>query len=250
MGIIKVGDTFKNKCGTIAVVIGYENSRKITVEFQDDFKNHKTFKAERLRSGDFKNPYDKTILGVGYIGVGKYQARLKGELTEAYVVWASAMCRCYNTRYQKTKPTYKGFSLKEDWHNFQVFAEWYYSQNFCGLGYELDKDLIIKGNKIYGDETCCLVPREVNLLITGNQRNRGIYPQGVCIDKRNLKYRSRLSKKGKEVYLGDFNTPEEAFYAYKEAKEKYIKEVANKYKDQIDIRAYEALMRYEVNIDD
>lgn len=51
-------------------------------------------------------------------------------------------------------------------------------------------------------------------------------------------------------YLGTFNTPEEAFYAYKEAKEDYIKEVANKYKDRIDIRAYEALMKYEVNIDD
>ena len=42
------------------------------------------------------------------------------------------------------------------------------------------------------------------------------------------------------------NTPEEAFQAYKQAKETYIKLQAEKWKDQIDVRAYEALMRYEV----
>ena len=47
-----------------------------------------------------------------------------------------------------------------------------------------------------------------------------------------------------------FKTPEEAFYVYKEAKETYIKEVANRWKDQIDPRVYEALMKYEVEITD
>ena len=51
-------------------------------------------------------------------------------------------------------------------------------------------------------------------------------------------------------YLGLFNTELEAFYAYKQAKETYIKEVANKWKDQIDPRVYNALMKYEVEITD
>jgi hypothetical protein len=54
----------------------------------------------------------------------------------------------------------------------------------------------------------------------------------------------------KEKYLGRFVTPEEAFQVYKQAKEAYIKEVAELYKDQIDIRVYEALMKYEVDIND
>ena len=38
--------------------------------------------------------------------------------------------------------------------------------------------------------------------------------------------------------------------AYKQPKEDYIKEVANKWKDQIDPRVYDALMKYEVEITD
>ena len=54
----------------------------------------------------------------------------------------------------------------------------------------------------------------------------------------------------KKKTLGYYITAEEAFYAYKQAKEAHIKEVANKWKDQIDIRVYEALMKYEVEIMD
>ena len=50
--------------------------------------------------------------------------------------------------------------------------------------------------------------------------------------------------------LGVYNTPGEAFLAYKQAKEAYIKEVANKWKDQIDPRAYNALINYQVEITD
>ena len=54
---------------------------------------------------------------------------------------------------------------------------------------------------------------------------------------------------GKE-YLGTLDTELEAFHAYKHAKEAYVKELAEKWKDQIDPRAYNALMKYEVEITD
>ena len=47
-----------------------------------------------------------------------------------------------------------------------------------------------------------------------------------------------------------FDTEIEAFKAYKQAKESFIKEQAEKWKSQIDIRAYNALMNYEVSIND
>ena len=56
--------------------------------------------------------------------------------------------------------------------------------------------------------------------------------------------------KGKREYLGCFKTEIEAFNAYKQAKESFIKEQANKWKGKIDPRAYNALMSYEVSIDD
>ena len=56
--------------------------------------------------------------------------------------------------------------------------------------------------------------------------------------------------KGKKEYLGSFKTELEAFNAYKKAKESFVKELANKWKDKIDERAYEALMNYQVEITD
>ena len=64
------------------------------------------------------------------------------------------------------------------------------------------------------------------------------------------KFEAYVSKSENREYLGQFNSPEQAFYAYKLSKEAYIKEVANKWKDQIDPRAYEALMNYQVEITD
>ena len=56
--------------------------------------------------------------------------------------------------------------------------------------------------------------------------------------------------KGKQEFLGYFNTEIEAFNAYKKAKESFVKEQAEKWKGKIDERAYDALMNYEVEIDD
>ena len=59
-----------------------------------------------------------------------------------------------------------------------------------------------------------------------------------------------MDRDGKKRFLGCFNTPQEAFQAYKTFKEALIKEVANEYKEQLDSRVYEALMNYEVNEND
>ena len=56
--------------------------------------------------------------------------------------------------------------------------------------------------------------------------------------------------KGKQEHLGYFKTEIEAFNAYKQAKEAFVKEQAEKWKSQVDIRAYNALMNYEVEITD
>ena len=77
-----------------------------------------------------------------------------------------------------------------------------------------------------------------------------MYPVGVSYKPRINRYIAQISKFKKVIHLGCFATPEQAFYAYKQAKEAYIKEVAELYKDQIDVRVYEALMKYEVDIND
>ena len=156
--------------------------------------------------------------------------------------------RCYDKNFQIKASTYIGCSVDPIWHNFQNFAEW------CKINYksnyELDKDLLNKRNKIYSPETCCFIPEQINLLISKSNSRRGEYPIGVSYFKASNKFQSGYSENGKRISLGLFNTPEEAFEKYKIAKEQYIKNIANRYKEIINDNVYLSLMNYQVEITD
>ena len=130
-----------------------------------------------------------------------------------------------------------------------TFKRWYESFNY--QDYHLDKDILVKNNKVYSPDTCCLVPPEINMLFTKRQNDRGKQPIGVCYIKRSGKYSATIHKL-RNVHLGFFDTPEEAFQAYKSAKETYVKELATKYfqEGKITQRVYQALMEYQVEITD
>jgi hypothetical protein len=120
-----------------------------------------------------------------------------------------------------------------------------------GKGWCLDKDLLVKGNKVYSEDTCVFIPNRINTLIVKCDSSRGEFPVGVYWDKRLKKFISQCNGgTGRQECLGYFNTPQEAFQAYKTYKEALIKEVANEYKEMLDSRVYEALMNYEVNEND
>ena len=112
----------------------------------------------------------------------------------------------------------------------------------------LDKDILIKNNKIYSPETCVFVPHDINSLFTKANTKRGKYPIGVHF-KRN-KYHVQIQKYKQVIHLGTYDTSEEAFTVYKIAKENYIKEIADKYKDLIPKKLYDAMYEYEVEWED
>ena len=104
---------------------------------------------------------------------------------------------------------------------------------------------------MYSEDSCVFIPKEINTLLTKRESMRGEHLIGVCWNKTNKAFRAMVSKnKGKQEHLGYFKTEIEAFNTYKQAKESFVKEQAEKYKSQIDPRAYNALMNYEVNIND
>jgi len=123
-------------------------------------------------------------------------------------------------------------------------------EGFGLSGWALDKDILQKGNKLYSKETCCFVPAEVNNLLIKSDKARGEYPVGVNFHKATGRFRAYLAINGKVKHLGLFNTPEESFQAYKTAKEAYIKVVAQQWQHLLDERVFQALMTYEVNIND
>lgn len=195
-----------------------------------------------------------TVLGKGMLGIGPHQASNNGKRVKTYVVWCNMLERCYSTKEHILKRTlYDNCTVCDEWLNYQNFAEWCYAQ--IGFGNDewcLDKDVIVKYNKLYSPSTCAFIPQELNKLIyvRPTDEKRGPWPIGVFYSKRDKRYVAAIKKNLEYEYLKQCTTPEEAFLYYKRAKELHIKEQANKWKDQIDKRVYNSLMGFELTIDD
>ena len=189
----------------------------------------------------------KGVLGVGindYEGVVR-----KNSITMlSYEKWRDMLKRCYNASALKKNPSYIGCEVCEEWKKFSVFKKWW-DDNYVD-GYELDKDILFKGNKVYSPDTCCLVPQEINKLLTKHNTGRGKYPLGVS--KIGNRFCVHVNNGSENKYLGCYATPEEAFSIYKNSKEDYIKKVAEEYysKNKITKRVYDALIQYTVDIKD
>jgi hypothetical protein len=205
-----------------------------------------------IKNGGVNNPYFLSVCGVGFLGEGIYKSINNKKISTVYSKWNSMIERCYSNKVQKNQPSYKGCSVCTEWHNFQVFAKWF-EENYDPEimdGWHLDKDILIKGNKIYSPETCCFVPDEVNTIFPSCKNKRGLYPIGVNFSKQNKTFISQTSLEKNKVYLGSFKTPYEAFLAYKNFKENTIKQIANKWKPKIEPRVYAAMYNYKVEITD
>jgi hypothetical protein len=191
------------------------------------------------------------VYGVGVYERGEFPAYVCGRQTKEYVLWKGMLERCYSDKLHARKPSYVGCSVSEDFKFFQEFARWANRQVIFGeVGVHLDKDLLVKGNKVYSPETCVLVPKDDNLLLTKREAERGLYPIGVSLDKGRGLYAAEVRLNGKKKNLGRFPTPEDAFASYKTAKEAQVRAVAEKFKDSLDPRAYVALQSYQVELTD
>ena len=239
-----------NNNGERMTIVRYGGARDIDVQFDDGtIVEHKQYND--FLKGSIKNPFFPAIYGVGFMAIGDYKSRDEnGKQTKCYTTWAHMHKRCYDPKYQEKYPTYKGCKVCQLWNNYQEFAKWN-NENYYEVGNErmaLDKDILCKGNKIYSPKTCVYVPQSINKLFVKRDKCRGDLPIGVS--KYEDKFVAKLTKDNKQIHLGTYDTPEQAFQVYKQAKEQYIKEVAEEYKDKIPYRLYEALMNYEVEIDD
>lgn len=197
-----------------------------------------------------------------YNSKGKYKTRIPApdkSKTKACQLWENIRNRCEylpikdEVRFGK----YSDVDSCKEWKDFQSFAQWFDGVEQSGYyseGWQLDKDLLLKNNKIYSPEFCVFLPEEVNKALNTKSRQRGKLPLGMC-------YRSNRS--GRIIIKFTCKYPEFTMYAeisesqivegfalYKAAREKYIHYLAEKYKSNLDPRAYQALKNYEVNIDD
>ena len=246
------GLIFESNHYGFAKVLTYINNACVEVEFCET--GYKTFtNLSQIKSGEVKDLLQVSIAGVGMLGK---DFKNKDAKTKTYQTWIKMIQRCYSDIKNIRNRTYEDCHISKNFLNFSEFKGWcnsqigFYSFDEKGKGFQLDKDILFKGNKIYSEDTCCFIPQEINTLLLTSKRIRGDNPIGVFYHNRDKKYVAKCKVNNKTVHLGYHLTATEAFFAYKEFKESYIKEVANKWKDQIDPRVYEALTSWEVSIND
>lgn len=253
-----LNETKLNNQGCLMKIVEDNGSSNIVVEFQDEYKYRKHTIYANFKSGSIRNPYYPSIYGFGITGC-KYPTKENGVSTKQYNAWIDMLKRCFIEKTKDKQPSYKDVECCEEWINFETFCDWLYNQqNFDkwknGCRWAIDKDILVKRNKIYSPQTCCLVPQNVNCLFLKREAERGEYPIGVRYREDDgfiAVCRNPFTDSAEE--LGYYSTPEKAFYlGYKPYKEKIIKQVAQiEYNNgNITKQCYQAMMKYEVEIDD
>ena len=265
--IDRTGEINISNEGCAMKIVEYNNALDIVIEFQDEHKYRLHTSYKHFKKGKCKNPFFASVFGHGYLGVDKEGNVPKTKefkdgkwcITWKYIKWREMLRRCFDDKYKEKYPTYKDVTCCKRWLCFSYFLEdfeilkneynWSADEKL-----NLDKDTLYKGNKIYSLENCVLVPDWINLLFIKRDAKRGDCPIGVCYNKQCKKYQAYYSVNGKNKGLGYFITPLEAFNAYKQAKENEIKRIADEcvLKGFItqDSRLYNAMMGYQIGIDD
>lgn len=185
------------------------------------------------------------------VGINDYEGSVyvNGKRIESYRCWKSMLERCYSSTFQIRCPTYVGCTVCVEWLSFSNFKKWY-GENYRE-GFELDKDILVEGNKIYSPDTCVFVPHYLNTILIDSGKSRGDLPLGVCIKRMIIKgktyeyYRAHCSDGYGKQLSKTFKTLAEAVAWYSATKTRIVTEQVQRalYENAIDQRVADALLQ-------
>lgn len=183
---MKVGDILSsNACGDFKI-INIESFKRVHIEFLlTGFRA--VVRTDSALKGTVKDKLYPSVHGVGFVGVGEFKTSESGINNKAYLTWQRMLGRCYDPN-NASRKNYEGCSVCQDWHNFQVFAKWFY-ENYpaqCIGEIHLDKDIIKKGNKVYCPDFCKFVSLSENVSHARAKTFFGISPSGEVVEIVNL----------------------------------------------------------------
>lgn len=243
--LVKVGEVYPTRSGTLTV-LEYVRAVEVLIRHNDEHGHEMWTQADRIRKGGVRNPFEKRKDGLSFTGYGYCHTLPEEVRADIYKRWNSLVRRtlCPTFYVPNRRNSYEDVTLCEEWHNFQNFCRFCAENKYYHRDFHLDKDLLVRGNKIYSPEACCFLPQYLNGVISINYETGNGLPVGV--NKKGSKYEAAISYKGSRKRIGVYSTTEEASVAYVKAKEAYVKELALEWKDKIDPRAFEALMNWTV----
>ena len=222
-------------------IIKYVDSGNIDIELLDEhhcIKEHQTY--SNFKKCSIKNPYHKSVFGIGYVGEGNYKTKENGKFTIFYQQWKNMLLRCY-VKADRHRP-YEDAKVCDDWLNFQTFAKWY-DEHYYEVNERLhiDKDIKVKDNNTYSPDTCMLVPQSINEVFKRNTKKTTDTDLPETIKRAGSKY--KVEFRGKN--LGIYKTVEECFNKYNEVKKEYIKELVEKYNGIMPVDVRETLLSWQ-----
>ena len=161
-----------------------------------------------------------------------------------YQIWVKILQRCYSETSFEKRPTYIGCSVCEEWLLFSNFLDWYLKHYV--KGWQIDKDILVRGNKVYSPETCCFVPHEVNSNLAPNKYKM---TKHLGLEEGSGKWFARVGTTKGNLYSKAQTTYEEAFEEYKKMKKQVLVDIANKYKEQLPHEVYNAICNWDFTKD-
>lgn len=190
-------------------IVEYENSDNVKIRFRDTGYEYVT-SMNHIENNEVMDRLYKNIFG-GVVGIYGYDV-------DIYKMW-------YNMLYRANKQggSYKDSSVCQEWLYFPNFHDWAKKQKYQ-KGWHLDKDIIVRGNKMYSPYTCCFLPPEINTFF--EKSNNAV---GYGMNRSKTKYVSFIRSKGKKLHLGTFDTKEEAQMAYITKKKELLEELIKEY---------------------
>lgn len=244
--IVNISDVFTNKYGPYQVLskaYGKTKVKFLKTGFECEFYD---VVVRKNQAKDYMIP---TVCGVGYYGAPTVNDKdpIKLAVTK---LWLGMIQRCYEEGYGEKFPAYSKCSVISDWHNLQNFKAWVKQQTSLGFyqeGWELDKDLLVRGNKVYSPDTCVFLPGRLNQLQQVKKNSHYNFLPGVNFDKEKNKFKAEVNFNGKRYYLPRNESELECFLSYKELKEKLVREDAENWKGKIHPSAYESLKNYSLD---
>jgi len=227
-----IGTIHKTNEGYAFEVISKISTKNRLIRFLEG-GYEKIVDTKSILTMQIKNPFHRSIEGIGYFGVGDYKGTDEtGKSSAMYYSWRDMIRRCYVK--SESNRNYVNVTVCDDWHNFQNFAKFYVDTkpSIKGIDFRLDKDLLQNGveNKVYSPSSVVWIPKEINSFLTNNQPRHNISGYiGVSENTGKKGYwRAQINDydTGKYICIKyDCKSKEEAYELYKEYRAKNAEKV-------------------------
>lgn len=128
-----------------------------------------------------------------------------------YKVWVQMLYRCYSSAYKRKYTHNYESTVCQDWLTFTNFKSWMEKQDWAGK--QLDKDILIPGNREYSPRACAFVDQHLNKFFN-LRRNVEKKTLIGATKQRGSRYSACITRGGLTVSLGGYETEQDAHFAW------------------------------------